>query len=172
MPHSTDAPRARRALIQRVSRVLDLVLRGRVDEARRLVRSGHTPDLFDAAALGDLETLATACAVHPIDALSHTGWTPLYVGVVARHPRCVEYLLGEGADPNLATDDAMLETPLHAAARADDAPMVRLLINGGADTASLDADGRDPASVAADAGAWDAAAELARARTLRPFCVR
>lgn len=69
------------------------------------------------------------------------------------------WLLTHGADPNLAWGEDG-EAPLHVAARRWDVPMVRALVQHGADVHRRRADGRTPHTLAELHGHQDIAAEL------------
>jgi hypothetical protein len=82
-----------------------------------------------------------------------TGETPLH-GVAAvylspAHREVAQLLLARGADPGARLRDGG-QTPLHLAARAGDAEMIRLLLDKGADPAAKDTAGRTPRDLAAD----------------------
>jgi len=144
-------------------------MRGQTVRAREMLEEGYEPDIFDAVAVAAHRDLARILEHDPsrVHALSHAGWSALYTAVTASDRKSVEMLLDAGANPDQATDDARLETPLHSAVRNDDAGMVRMLIERGADAKAIDADGRDPSQIAAEIGSWHAAAELAKEETLR-----
>ncbi len=74
------------------------------------------------------------------------GQALLHTAALHKARRVAVRLLAPGVDANVRNDDGA--TPLHCAALAEDAAMVRLLLQHGADPALLDADGRDAASYA------------------------
>jgi hypothetical protein len=113
--------------------------------------------LLVAADAGDPDAVARVLDARP-DLLNvrgtlrgHTGLrTALHVGV--QHEQVVRLLLARGADPNIRDegDDAF---PLHFAAERQDLPVVRLLVEHGADTVG---DGTDhELNVLGWATAWD-----------------
>lgn len=103
-------------------------------------RSGHLEMAQSLAAKG--------CDVNSVDA---TGWTPLYAACVGRSPEVVEFLLEEGARPDvgcvgmslrpMAATSTYSASPLHAAVLWSGAPVVELLIEHGADVNAVDSDG-------------------------------
>ncbi len=91
------------------------------------------------------------------------GRTPLRLAFEGRDPRRVEAtvcsLLGNGAHPNLPQKDGDL--PLHAAARAGSAYLVKMLLRKGADPALKNDAGETPLAIA-EAGADAATVALLR----------
>ena len=57
-------------------------------------------------------------------------------------------MLQAGAEPNVAQEGGW--TPLHGAARHDDLPIVRALVDAGADPRARADDGRTPLDMASD----------------------
>jgi ankyrin repeat protein len=91
--------------------------------------------LRDAAGRGDLDQLNSLLDVHP-DLINEPGGqgvrTALHQAVFGKHEAAVKLLLERGADPNIRCegDNAM---PLHFALEKPMFPIVRLLIEHGAD---------------------------------------
>lgn len=106
---------------------------------------GHGEKLFELQAFG-----ADANANPP----GGCGMTPLRLAFEGRDPRKVETtvagLLGNGADPNAKQKDG--DQPLHAAARAKSAYLVKVLLRKGADPAARNAHGETALAVAEAAG--------------------
>ena len=102
-----------------VSAVLFALYRGREEIARRLLAArGRTADVYEAAALGDVEALAAGLAVeHGVrDSHAADGFTPLTLAAFFGRLESVVLLLEKGADPNLAAADPSGVRPLHSAA--------------------------------------------------------
>ena len=73
------------------------------------------------------------------DLTDSAGNTALMHAVANDHPDCVEFLLDQGADPNIPNDHG--DSPLHAAkSRA----VAKLLLDRGANPAAIDAEERTP----------------------------
>ncbi len=92
-----------------------------------------TPDVFEAALIGDIETVRAALAAgQDIDAFAPDGFTLLALAVFFRHPDLAKTLIEAGADPNLRANNAQKVGPLHAAvARGDVVTLEKLLLAGG-----------------------------------------
>lgn len=97
------------------------------------------------------------------------GRTPLRLAFEGRDPRRVEAtvanLLGNGADPNAPQKDG--DSALHAAARAKNAYLVRMLLRKGADPAVRNAAGETPLALAEKAGDRDSVALLQKPEQVR-----
>ena len=94
--------------------------------------------ILAAADAGDVDALASLLDAHP-DLVSERGTLPGHTGLRTalhfgvQHEAVVRVLLARGADPNVRDegDDAF---PLHFAAERQDLPVIRLLVEHGADT--------------------------------------
>lgn len=87
-------------------------------------------DVFEAAALGDLERLGAALDEDParVGAFSPDGFTPLHLAAYFGQRATTALLLDRGADPQAAsTNDARLQ-PLHSAAASGRCDLVALLL--------------------------------------------
>lgn len=97
------------------------------------------------------------------------GMTPLRLAFEGRDPRRIEStvtaLLGNGADPDAPQKDGDL--PLHAAARAGNSYLVRVLLRKGAAAAPRNARGETPLDLAAAAGDAATLALLRHPETVR-----
>lgn len=91
-------------------------------------------ELQKACRLGDVSTLQKSLTENPhllnqVD--SKLKWSLLYRTVICGHIEATEYLLHEGADPNIKNN--LGETPLHQAAENSQAKLVKLLLKHKAD---------------------------------------
>ena len=145
--------------------------------ARVLLEAGAKPDdgesVYHAAENGDTAML-DLLAAHGAQADGGDGnkrWqnTPLYfilghyagLGHDAAVRRGVAWLLAHGADPNrVCYPEKSAETPLHAAARHWDVPMIELLAQHGANLRAKRKDGRTAYVLAAMHGRTDIVAWL------------
>lgn len=102
-----------------VSAVLFALYRGREEIARRLLAArGRSAEVFEAAALGDVEALTAALGEdrEARDRHAADGFTPLTLAAFFGRLEAVVLLLEKGADPNLAAADRSGVRPLHSAA--------------------------------------------------------
>jgi uncharacterized protein len=118
--------------------------------------------IHEAAAVDDVARLeeilrddATA-----VDSYTMDGWTPLHLAAFFGAPRAGTFLLAHGATLHTLSTNAMTNTPLHAALAAKQLPMVRLLLEAGADPTMACA-GFTPLAIAEGNG-FDAGADLVR----------
>jgi len=118
------------------SPLLIALYHGRRDLAEVLLAHGWRPDAFEAAALGDTDTLRAALDGEPsaVTRFSNDGWTMLHLAGFFGHVDAVRLLLERGAGANAVSVNGMRNTPLHAGmagpARLEAA---RLLVAAGAD---------------------------------------
>lgn len=92
-----------------------------------------TPDVFEAAILGEVEVVRAALvAGQNVDDFAPDGFTLLGLAVFFGHPELARALIDVGADPSLRADNAQNVGPIHAAvARGDLASLEALLLAGG-----------------------------------------
>ena len=91
-------------------------------------------DLHRACRMGDLGTIQQAYRVQPEKINQKDpmlGWSPLYRTVVCGHLDATEFLLSQGADPNLRNE--LGETPLHHAASNCQLTIATLLLKYSSD---------------------------------------
>lgn len=81
-----------------------------------------------------------------IEEKMHSYSTPLHLAAIGAHREVIDYLLSNGANPNL--HDHIGYTPLHFAAMNGDEETIRLLIKGGANVKSVSNYGSSPLDVA------------------------
>jgi uncharacterized protein len=111
----------------------DAVAFGQWNAARRLLERGATPNLWQAAALGQIrrvEELVTAPAGAGSEGITNAFWCACHGG----QRETAEYLLDQGADINWIGHDNL--PPLDAAARSDAHHLVDWLQARGARTAT------------------------------------
>ncbi len=118
-----------------VSAVREALYSGNDELAEVLVQAGAELDVFDAAAVGDVRRLRELIDADSslVDAYSSDGFTPLQLASFFSHPEAVDVLLERGADVSSRSHNDMGVMPLHAAAAARNAGIVRALLAHGAD---------------------------------------
>jgi adenosylhomocysteine nucleosidase len=92
-------------------------------------------DLWDAAAVGDLERLRAVLDADPgrIGVRSNDGMTPLGLAAFFDHPEAARFLLERDADTEQRSLPFGSPTPLHSAVAGNHPAAVRVLLEYGAD---------------------------------------
>ena len=98
-------------------------------------RHGAQPDVFEASALGDLETVRKLVGGDQalVNAFSADGFYPLGLAAFFGHSSVVEFLLKSGADVKISARNAQKVTALHGAVARRDVRTVKMLLEAGAD---------------------------------------
>lgn len=98
-------------------------------------RIGVTPDVFEAAAAGDVASLQMALNSDPsaVQAFSDDGWTALHLAAAFGTPEAVRLLLENGARVDAVSINPQSNQPLHAALALGRNPeTILLLLQAGA----------------------------------------
>jgi uncharacterized protein len=108
---------------------------GHPELAEVFARHGAKPDVFEASALGDLESVRKLVGADRglVNSFAPDGFYPLGLAAFFGHRAVVEFLLKNGADVSLAARNAQKVTALHAGASRGGAEIVTLLLEAGAD---------------------------------------
>jgi ankyrin repeat protein len=103
-------------------------------------------DVFEAAALGDLDALRACCTADPtrVNAVSDDRWTPLHLAAYFGSAACVADLLLRGATVDAVAENGLGLTPLHSACAGDHTEAALRLIAAGADVNARGATGHRP----------------------------
>ena len=100
------------------------------------LRTGIALDAYEAAAVGNADSLATALDITPGAIVEPTGdgWTALHLAAAFGSPETVQLLLSRGASVDALSTNAQKNQPLHAALALGRNPeTIRLLLDAGAD---------------------------------------
>jgi ankyrin repeat protein len=140
-----------------VSAILIALYHGHPEIARWLGDRRTNLDIFEAAALGDVERVRTLLAGQPAVAAawSPDGFTALGLASFVGHLPVVRLLIERGADVNAVGRNAGKYTPLTGAVTASHAPVVAELLRHGADANYRYSAGYTPLHVAAANGSTD-----------------
>ncbi|MDE3230005.1 MAG: ankyrin repeat domain-containing protein, partial [Chloroflexota bacterium] len=117
-----------------VSATLHSLYYGEPEIAAQLADAGATLTVFEAAALGRVETLAALLAAHPAqaNAVASDGFSPLGLAAFFGQPETARLLLDHGANPNTPSANAMRVAPLHSAVAAQRLDIAEALLARGA----------------------------------------
>lgn len=131
------------AIYYRCQEIIDLLL-GR----------GVVPDLFEAAALGDVGRIRSILAETPglVGAHSRDGWTALHLAAHYGRRPAMEALLHAGADVRALSANPLGNTALHAALANGQTEAAALLLESGASIDTRDAHGHTALHLAAEDG--------------------
>ncbi len=134
--------------------VLLSVYYGAQDVTRLLLEHNANLSYFEAAAVGELPRLRQLRAAQPdlLNAYSHDGWTALHLAAFFGHREVADYLLNQGADPNLRSKNRMGNLPLHSALAGRRYDIAHLLIGRNTLVTTADAAGWTPLHHAAYTG--------------------
>jgi ankyrin repeat protein len=140
-----------------LSPILQALYRGEREEAERLRRQHSDTDVFDAAALGDVERLAEHLDVDPeaVQARSVDGFTPLHYAAYFGGPEATRFLIENGADveaPSRNMEFAPEARPLHSAVAAGNRDAALVLLEAGADPNARQHGGFTPLMAAEQSG--------------------
>lgn len=125
--------------------------------ARLLVKYGASLDLFEASAVGALETVQRLVQAHPeaVNAVAPDGFQPLGLAAFFGHLDVADFLIEKGAAVDSASHNPLKVMPLHSAAAGSWTEVVRLLIAHGAPVNARQAEGFAPLHSAAQNGALE-----------------
>jgi ankyrin repeat protein len=118
-----------------VSAVRSALYVHRQDLADTILDAGPELDVFDAAAVGDVDRLTELLDGDPdlVGAFSDDGFTPLHLAAFFARGEAVRLLLDRGADVGAVSRNDMKVQALHSAVAAQSTEIVAALLVAGAD---------------------------------------
>jgi uncharacterized protein len=146
-----------RVKIGRMSELMQALYQGKTEEARAIAASRSDLDVFEAAALGDVDRLRTLLDEDRslVNAWSGDGFTPLHFTVFFGHPEAARLLIERGADLEARSTNrefALDASPLHSAVAARERDAIEVLLDAGADVNAVQHEGYTPLLEAAQSG--------------------
>lgn len=116
------------------------------DVADILLKAGPELDVFDAAAVGDVDRLTELLDGDGdlVNAWSQDGFSPLHLAAFFNRGKAVRLLLDRGADVGAVARNGMKVQPLHSAVAANSTEIVAALLVAGADPNARQEDGFTP----------------------------
>src|SRR4051794_33450648 len=136
-----------------MSEIMQALYRGD-DEAARHLAEGAELDVFEAAALGEVERLRELLGADPTlaQARSDDDFTALHYAAFFDGPDTARLLVEHGADVNAFADNELGVHPLNSAAAARNVEVARILLEHGADAGAPTRSGYTPLDAAAENG--------------------
>lgn len=137
-----------------VSAIFLALYRGNKEAAREIAQRKRELDVFEAAAIGDLNQLRTIVDKEGSNVSSYSpdGFTALALASYLGQKGSVEYLIEKGADPNAVARNETGFTALTGAASNNHTEIARLLVSNGAEVNYSYEGGFTPLIHAASAG--------------------
>ena len=136
------------------SAVLIATYYGQPAIARLLIKYGANLDLFEASAVGELDTVRQMVSAQPelVNAVAPDGFQPLGLAAFFGHLDVAEYLIDAGAAVDSPSHNPLKVMPLHSAAAGSWVEISRLLIAHGAPVDARQAEDFTPLHSAAQNG--------------------
>lgn len=89
-------------------------------------------DIFEAAIVGDLEAVKKYLPASNINAHSQDGFTALGFAAFFNRPSVAKFLLEQGADPSIPSNNDFKVAPLHSSVAAKSLEITQMLLEHGA----------------------------------------
>jgi len=120
-------------MVNGVSGLLTALYYRRSDLAALIQAKKSKLSIYEATALGELESLRGATYADNIDAPQADGFNALQLAAFFGQAGAVNFLLDHGANPNLRAQNPIGSAPIHAALAGGFVGIARTLANRGAD---------------------------------------
>jgi uncharacterized protein len=120
------------------SQLMQALYEGKNDEARVIAAGRSDLDIFEAAAIGDVDRLRVLLDQDPAlaNAWSEDGFTPLHFASFFGHPEAARLLVDRGANLEARSTNeqfALDAAPIHSASAAGQLEVCKVLLDAGAD---------------------------------------
>jgi uncharacterized protein len=140
-----------------LSPLMQALYEGKAELAREIAAARSDLDVFEAAAIGDVERLRALLDDEPslTTAWSADGFTPLHLAAFFGHPAATRLLAERGADLEARSTNeqfAFDARPLHSASAAGQREVCGVLLDAGADVNAVQHGGYTALLDAAQAG--------------------
>jgi ankyrin repeat protein len=137
-----------------VSAIMQAVYHRRAELLTLLLAGQPALDIFEASSLGRTDRVSELLRQDPqlVSAWSPDGFTALHLAAFFGQEAVAKLLLQHGADVQLAARNPMQVAPLHAAAAGHNLPLVRILLEHGAQPNARQQKGYTPLHSAAQNG--------------------
>ncbi len=114
--------------------ILQFAVYCRNKSAVDLIRPLCNINLFEAASLGELNTVQKEIEENPgdVNTFAADGFTALGLACFFDHYIVADFLLGKGANPNIASNNAFRVAPIHSACAISSEALTLLLLRHGA----------------------------------------
>jgi uncharacterized protein len=131
---------------------LMVAIYSRADDVAVYLASKRPPDIFEAAAMGDSERVASLLSQEPrlVYEFSPDGWTPLHLAAHFGRTDLASMLISNGARVDAVSRNGIANQPLQAAIAGGRPELVRLLIAAGAEVNHRSHGGFTAAHIAAE----------------------
>lgn len=130
------------------SPLMAALYRGHHDIVDAVIDAGAEIDIFAAAVTGRIEDVRRRASEVTVNSYAYDGWTPLHLAAFFGNLDATRLLLEAGADVHAVSQNALTNTPLHAATAGKHPDVALLLLENDARSDVVDAGGYTPLQIA------------------------